>query len=42
MYEDFNNVDHFILNEAEITLPYFFNDLEKGHPEHVYASKQRA
>ncbi len=22
-YEDFNNVDHFVLNEAEITLPCF-------------------
>jgi len=31
-YKDFNNVDHFILNEAEITLPYFLKDLKEGSP----------
>jgi len=41
-YEDFNNVDHFVLNEAEITLPCFLKDLEEGHPKHVYTSKQWA
>ncbi|MEA2021612.1 MAG: DUF4070 domain-containing protein [Candidatus Caldatribacteriota bacterium] len=41
-YKDFNNVDHFILNEAEITLPYFLKDLEEGYPKHIYASKQWA
>ena len=29
-------VDHLILNEAEITLPLFLADLEKGTPQKVY------
>jgi radical SAM superfamily enzyme YgiQ (UPF0313 family) len=29
-------VDHLILNEAEITLPLFLADLEKGNPQKVY------
>ena len=41
-YEDFNNVDYFVLNEAEITLHCFLKDLEEGHPKHVYTSKQWA
>ena len=24
-HEDFEGIDHFVLNEAEITLPFFFN-----------------
>ena len=35
-YEEFEGVDHFVLNEAEITLPMFLTDLEKGNPKHVY------
>jgi len=31
-------VDHFILNEAEATLPGFIDDLKDGHPKGVYAS----
>ena len=41
-YEDFEGVDYFILNEAEITLPLFLEDLEKGHPKHIYTSKKWA
>lgn len=42
-YEDFgDDVDHFILNEAEITLPLFLEDLERGHPKHIYTSDQWA
>lgn len=29
-YSDYPEIDHFILNEAEITLPQFLNDLESG------------
>jgi radical SAM superfamily enzyme YgiQ (UPF0313 family) len=40
-YEDFNGVDHFILGEAEVTLPLFLEDLDKGCARHVYASDKR-
>lgn len=35
-YETISGVDHFILDEAEITLPMFLNDLGYGHPEKIY------
>lgn len=35
---DFLGVDHFILNEAENTLPDFLKDLENGNPKPVYSS----
>lgn len=37
----FSGVDHFVLNEAEITLPLFLRDLAAGHPRPLYASEQR-
>ncbi len=37
-HEHFPEVDHFVLNEAELTLPVFLADLATGHPQHVYAS----
>ncbi len=39
-HEDFKGIDHFVLNEAEITLPFFLADLEKGVAEHIYASDE--
>lgn len=39
-HEDFEGIDHFVLNEAEITLPFFLADLEKGVVEHIYASDE--
>jgi radical SAM superfamily enzyme YgiQ (UPF0313 family) len=40
-HEQFEGVDHFVLNEAEITLPLFLNDLAAGRPKPLYTSGQR-
>jgi radical SAM superfamily enzyme YgiQ (UPF0313 family) len=37
-HKEFLGVDHFVLNEAEITLPLFLEDLNNGNPKHVYSS----
>jgi len=34
----FSGVDHFILNEAEVTLPLFLADLNNGHPQKKYTT----
>jgi radical SAM superfamily enzyme YgiQ (UPF0313 family) len=39
-YQDFLGVDHFVLNEAEITLPEFLDDLKNGTPKHIYSTKE--
>lgn len=39
-YKDFLGVDHFILNEAENTLPPFLEDLKNGNPKPVYSSNE--
>lgn len=41
-YEEFENVDHLVLNEAEITLPLFVKDLEKGIARHIYTTDKWA
>ena len=40
-YKEFDGVDHFVLGEAEITLPPFLADLEKGCAKHIYTSNER-
>ena len=34
--EAWAHIDHLVLNEAEITLPCFLSDLEKGCPQKIY------
>jgi len=41
-YQKFENVDHFILNEAEITLPLFLEDLARGEGRQVYTTEEYA
>jgi len=40
-YEEFDGVDHFIVGEAEDTLPVFLGDLEKGCAKKIYISDVR-
>lgn len=40
--ERFPEVDHFILNEGEITLPEFIREYESGCPRRVYTSERYA
>jgi radical SAM superfamily enzyme YgiQ (UPF0313 family) len=39
-YELFDDVDHLILNEGEITIPQFLFDLEQGDAKHVYTTQE--
>jgi radical SAM superfamily enzyme YgiQ (UPF0313 family) len=41
-YEAFPQVDHFVLNEAELTLPSFLTDLQRGAPQRLYRSDDYA
>lgn len=41
-YDDYEHVDHLVLNEAEITLPQFLKDLRQGTLKHIYTSPEWA
>jgi radical SAM superfamily enzyme YgiQ (UPF0313 family) len=41
-YERAHEIDHLVLDEAEVALPVFLKDLAEGHPQHLYSSDQRA
>ncbi len=40
--DDFPDVDHLVLNEAELTFPRFLHDFSRGRAEHLYASTECA
>ena len=37
-HQEYDDVDHLVLNEAELTLPQFIDDLRGGVPRHLYES----
>lgn len=42
-YKNYFQIDHFVLNEAEITLPMFLNDLASGNtPQRIYKTSEFA
>ncbi|MFA7359855.1 MAG: B12-binding domain-containing radical SAM protein [Candidatus Kapaibacterium sp.] len=40
-YKDFKNVDVFILNEGEVTIPLFLKDVENNTLKHIYISDEK-
>ena len=41
-HQEFQGVDHFVLNEAELTLPLFLADLQHGSPKSCYSTDRWA
>ena len=41
-YERFDAVDHFVLNEAELTLPAFMADYSRGQAQRIYTTPEFA
>jgi radical SAM superfamily enzyme YgiQ (UPF0313 family) len=41
-YERFDEVDHFVLNEAELTLPAFLSDYKHGNLQRIYTTPDYA
>ena len=40
-YEEFSDIDHMVLGEAEVSLHHFLDDLEKGVAKSIYTSDDR-
>ncbi len=40
-YQDYDGIDHFVLGEAEATLPPFLKDLENGQAKPIYVSPEK-
>ena len=41
-HEEFSGVDHFLLGEAEVTMPAFLADIAAGSPKPLYVADQKA
>jgi radical SAM superfamily enzyme YgiQ (UPF0313 family) len=41
LWQEFDGIDHFVLGEAEVTLPMFLRDFEAGNPRHKYDSDEK-
>ena len=41
-YDEYEDIDHLVLNEAEITFPEFLRDLRNGNARHLYRSPRWA
>ncbi|MEJ2715581.1 MAG: DUF4070 domain-containing protein [Deltaproteobacteria bacterium] len=39
--EEFDDIEHIIQQEAEVTFPPFLNDLAEGNPRHIYTSAEK-
>jgi len=39
--EKYGDVDYLVLNEGELTVPAFLEDIEKGEAKHLYTTEQR-
>ena len=40
--DTWSHIDHLVLNEAEITFPWFLTDLENGVPQKIYQTEEYA
>lgn len=41
-YSEFDDVDHLLMNEGELTVPEFLHDLGNGSPKHIYTTNDWA